>query len=126
MMIRPGIMLATFSSASREVAPALRKRLEEADWKIVMRALLVLHRLLNEANTQFLPELTRGIPQSLHALSRFYDMGSSQGHTQSHFIRLYSQYLETKVPSFIHIDIFYCLVSSIQFFFFFCCCCCCC
>ncbi|KAK5583003.1 hypothetical protein RB653_004593 [Dictyostelium firmibasis] len=77
---------------------SLLKRMEQPDWIIVLKTLIVFHRVLSGGNIRFLEDLThRG---NVFPLARFTDMTSTQAHQQSVFIRRYSSYLEEKVFAF--------------------------
>ncbi|EGG19949.1 ANTH domain-containing protein [Cavenderia fasciculata] len=74
---------------------SLLRRLEQPDWIIVLKTLVVFHRLFGGGNVRFLEDLShRGM---IFPLTRFTDMTSTQAHQQSVFIRKYSSYLEEKV-----------------------------
>ncbi|EFA76875.1 ANTH domain-containing protein [Heterostelium album PN500] len=73
----------------------LLKRLEQPDWIIVLKGLIVFHRVFGSGNIRFLEDLShRGV---VFPLNRFTDMASTQAHQQSVFIRKYSSYLEEKI-----------------------------
>eukprot|EP01133_Synstelium_polycarpum_P006618 gene6618-7692_t len=74
---------------------SLLRRLEQPDWIIVLKALVVFHRIFGGGNVRFLEDLTRR--GMIFPLVRFTDMTSTQAHQQSVFIRKYSCYLEEKI-----------------------------
>jgi hypothetical protein len=128
----------------QKVLQTLRKRMDESDWKvslrllfynfliglfcwvldhqhgllatpqIVMKCLIVMHRLLRESQAHFLHQLSLYVDK-LRLMSRFSDMSTGINfvpplcydahrclvlgiaHNQSNFIRVYSKYLETRV-----------------------------
>ncbi|GAM28829.1 hypothetical protein SAMD00019534_120050 [Acytostelium subglobosum LB1] len=74
---------------------SLLKRLEQPDWIIVLKTLVVFHRLFQQGSGRFIEDLShRGM---VFPLVRFTDMTSTQAHQQSVFIRKYSTYLEEKI-----------------------------
>jgi len=78
-----------------ELIHLLTKRLEFPDWLVVMKTLIVFHRLMRDGSTQVINELR--YKSSIFNLRRFADMSSPEAHHQSLFVRKYSQYLEEKV-----------------------------
>jgi len=78
-----------------EMIHLLTKRLEFPDWLVVLKTLIVFHRLMRDGSTQVINELR--YKSSIFNLRRFADMSSPEAHHQSLFVRKYSQYLEEKV-----------------------------
>ena len=73
---------------------ALRSRVAQKDWKVVLKTLAVEHRLLRDADPAFATACAR---TSVTAAQDFADVKSENNTQQSVWIRLYSQYLEHKV-----------------------------
>lgn len=78
----------------------LTRRLETPDWIVVLKTLVVFHRLLREAPNRLLIQTLKYKSDIFGRLRKFVDMSSQEAHHQSIFIRKYSQYLEEKVLVF--------------------------
>jgi hypothetical protein len=73
---------------------ALRSRVSQKDWKVVLKTLALEHRLLRDADPSFATACAR---TSVTAAQDFSDVKSEGTTQQSAWIRIYSKYLEHKV-----------------------------
>jgi ANTH domain len=77
----------------------LSKRLEAPEWMIVLKALIVFHRLLRDGKEHFINELK--YKSSIFAsLQNYTDQITAEAHHQSVFVRKYARFLEEKVVVF--------------------------
>lgn len=83
---------------TEEIYNHLARRMELPDWIVVLKTLVVFHRLFRDGNPRFVGDLKwKG---TIFPLSRFNDPTSGEAHVQSVFIRKYALYLEEKVMVF--------------------------
>lgn len=86
------------SEVCAEIYAHLVKRLELPDWIVVLKTLVVFHRLFRDGNPRFVGDLKwKG---TIFPLSRFTDITSPEAQVQSVFVRKYALYLEEKVMVF--------------------------
>eukprot|EP01117_Protostelium_nocturnum_P006905 TRINITY_DN2478_c0_g2_i1.p1 TRINITY_DN2478_c0_g2~~TRINITY_DN2478_c0_g2_i1.p1 ORF type:complete len:566 (-),score=233.05 TRINITY_DN2478_c0_g2_i1:197-1894(-) len=90
-------LISYTSNRSRlpELIHNLAKRMDVADWIVVLKTLCVFHRLLRDGSDGFIEELK--YKSSIFHMRQFNDYSSAIGQEQSTMIRKYSQYLEEKV-----------------------------
>ncbi len=81
-----------------ELVGALMVRLENPNWNVVLKTLMLVHRLLKDGNIRFMNELK--FRPKVFLLDRFQDTATLDGQHNSAFVRKYAAYLEEKVNVF--------------------------
>jgi hypothetical protein len=81
-----------------ELVGAIMVRLENPNWNVVLKTLMLTHRLLKDGNLRFMNELK--FRPKVFQLDRFQDTATVDGQHNSAFVRKYAQYLEEKVNVF--------------------------
>lgn len=81
-----------------ELVGAIMVRLENPNWNVVLKTLMLTHRLLKDGNIRFMNELK--FRPKVFQLDRFQDTATLDGQHNSAFVRKYAQYLEEKVNVF--------------------------
>lgn len=94
------IVLRTFptDNSKEEIIRCLQQRMDKPNWAVVLKSLMIFHRLFRDGDPLFL-ETMKTRSHQVFGLNRFSSTVPSQ-HTYTIFVKKYAKYLEEKCSVF--------------------------